>query len=173
MHRQAQCLDVANLEAAARQYQCCIEYLSLRHYLAAERECRECFVYVPINPWKPDSRAPLIRFLTQHGFFERTKIGQRRSDGYKCDMDVDLACDLLRLIWSGSVDIVTVASGDGDFEPIYREARQRGIRVEVASTPETVSWQVLNVASAFIDLSDVMLNEWGGVKPAVGNGEAA
>ena len=49
-------------------------------------------------------------------------------------------------------DILVLCSGDGDFLPLIRFMRQRGVRIEVAAFQRAASREVRNESSGFIDL---------------------
>jgi uncharacterized LabA/DUF88 family protein len=163
--------DVANLEATFRQYGGVPDYLGLRDLLNGNRELVEAYVYVPVSPFKPDGRKPLIDFLQRHGFFVRPKLGRARANGhFKCDQDVDIVCDLLRAAWHRTTDVAVVACGDGDFRPAYRIVREQGIRIEVAAVREATPDDILESASAFVDLSEAIQEQLSEENHAADNG---
>ncbi len=164
-------LDVANLEAAFRHQGERIDYLGLRDFLSAGRLCLETFAYVPVSPYEPRQRRPLIDHLRRNEFIVRTKIGRRRPNGkWKANMDVEMVIDMMRFAHTGKADIFVVGSGDRDLMPAYLELRQLAIRVEVAATPDTVANDILTAASGFIDLGKVIDGYRAEEQLAEGNG---
>lgn len=174
MDRHLQFWDIANIESAYRRLDARINYAGLRTYLAAGRRVMDTFCYVPQNPHKTDDRAGLVRHLRKHGFFVRTKTGQkRRGGGWKCNFDVEMACDILRLVESARPDTIIVCSGDRDMAVVYQLVRELGVRVEVAATRQCFAEDILNAASSFIDLGRVIAEQRREALRAEGNGAVA
>ncbi len=69
------------------------------------------------------------------------------------DWDMGIAADMVRA-WP-HLDVVVLASGDGDFAPMLRVAQQRGVRVEVAAFRESFAQASIDMADAVRNLSDV------------------
>ena len=173
MERHGQFWDWANVEAAFRRLDVRIDDLGLRTYLAAGRNLIDTFCYVPQNPHKPDDREVLLRHLKKHGFFVRSKIGQRRRGGaWKCNFDVEMACDILRFVECAKPDTIVVCSGDRDMRAVYQSVRERGVRVEVAATQHCFAPELLDAASSFIDLGKVIADQRRESARANGNGAA-
>jgi len=157
MERIAMFLDAANLEHGFRNLGAQIDYLGLRDYLAEGRLLIETFVYLPINPSRPDSKAQFIGFLQDSGFFVRSKVGKPRpNDKWKCNFDVEMAVDILHYAQHGRVDIIVIGSGDADMAPVCKEVRWCGVRCEVAATRECTAKELLTAASGYIDLNMII-----------------
>ena len=173
MERHAQFWDLANIESAFRRLEARIDYTGLRTYLAGGRSLIDTFCYVPQNPHRPDDREVLLRHFKKHGFFVRTKIGQKRCGGqWKCNFDVEMACDILRFVEYAKPDTIAVCSGDRDMKAVYQSVRERGVRVEVAATRNSFAWEILDAASSFIDLGKVIADQRRVSARANGNGTA-
>ena len=69
------------------------------------------------------------------------------------DWDMGIAADIVRA-WDG-LDVLVLASGDGDFVPILEVAQQRGVRVEVAAFRATTSQELIDLADRFDDLAEI------------------
>ncbi len=69
------------------------------------------------------------------------------------DWDMGIAADIVRA-WDG-LDVVVLASGDGDFVPLLELAQQRGLRVEVLAFREAAAQTLIDLADRFVHLSDV------------------
>lgn len=149
MERIAVFLDFANIEAAA---QCRIDYGSLRQYLGEGRHIIECFAYVPIDPRYPQGRDGMIHHLQQSGWMVHTKMGKLAGDTYKANVDVEMTIDIIRCSEVMRPDILVLCSGDGDFLPLIRYLRQRGVRIETASFQRAASRETKAEANGFIDL---------------------
>jgi uncharacterized LabA/DUF88 family protein len=149
-------VDYHNTLHALRHQGYQINLAALRDYLAEGRHLLEAFLYIATHP-RPErqqaDQATLHR-LRQHGFLIRTKAGQLRPNGrLKCDFDLEMALDVQEFAARTRPDIVVLVSGDGDFVPLAQRLRLQGIRVEVASTPGSVSASLRAMANGFIDLT--------------------
>jgi uncharacterized LabA/DUF88 family protein len=69
------------------------------------------------------------------------------------DWDMGIAADIVRA-WD-HVDVVALASGDGDFAPLLELAQQRGKRVEVVAFREASAQTLIDLADRFVHLGDV------------------
>ena len=63
-----------------------------------------------------------------------------------------IAADMVRA-WD-HLDVLVLASGDGDFVPILELAQARGLRVEVLAFRETASQALVDLADRFVHLPD-------------------
>jgi uncharacterized LabA/DUF88 family protein len=69
------------------------------------------------------------------------------------DWDMGIAADLVRA-WE-QLDVLVLASGDGDFTPMLRVAQERGVRVEVAAFRATTSQELIDAVDRFDDLAEL------------------
>ena len=88
----------------------------------------------------------------------RRSVRVHRGDGegrmvLEGDWDMGIAADIVR-VWDG-LDVVVLASGDGDFVPLLELAQQRGLRVEVLAFREAAAQTLVDLADRFVHLSDV------------------
>jgi len=70
----------------------------------------------------------------------------------KADWDVGIAVDMIRL--TEKLDVVVLASGDGDFIEVIRYCKSRGVRVEVMAFDKTTNATLQAEADHFVDLGD-------------------
>lgn len=156
MRKTAVFVDHANLSVCARNRGLEVDYYHLKDYLAQEREGRmplETFCYVAIDPRNEHRLDREIRRMQEDGWLIKTKRGAPRPEGgFKCNVDVEMAIDMVAFAFDAKPDIVVMVTGDQDFAAVVRKLRERGIRVEVAAFPENVSHVLLNEASGFINL---------------------
>lgn len=90
--------------------------------------------------------------LSQQGFEVKTKPLQTFVGGQKKgDWDVGIAVDILQL--EPKIDVAVLVSGDGDFIPLVKFAKQKGLRVEVVSFRESTSSALIEAADGFTDMS--------------------
>jgi uncharacterized LabA/DUF88 family protein len=89
--------------------------------------------------------------LAKIGIETKTKDLQIFSSGSKkADWDVGLAIDAVKL--ASKLDVVVLASGDGDFIPLIEYLKMNGCQVEVISFGKSASGKLKEVADDFIDL---------------------
>jgi uncharacterized LabA/DUF88 family protein len=91
------------------------------------------------------------------GFEVKLKPFIRRSDGSaKGDWDVGITLDILE--YAPQVDIVVLASGDGDFDLLVDKIRQRDrVFVEVYGVAELTAGSLSRAASKFLPITDRLL----------------
>lgn len=156
MRRTVVFVDHANLSACVRNRGLEVDYYDLKDYLAQEQEGRmplEAFCYVGIDPRNEHRLDREVLRMQEDGWMVKSKLGAPRPDGgFKCNVDVEMAIDIIAFAYDAKPDIVVIVSGDQDFAAVVRKLRERGVRVEVAAFPENVSHVLLNEASGFINL---------------------
>ena len=155
LERLAMFIDFHNLEGSLRNEGIQVDILALRDYLTEGRTLLEAFVYVGFNPNTQNGDHQFHRFLKMNGFLVKTKPAKVRPDGsLKCDFDIELAIDVIDYVSLVKPAIVLLVTGDGDFAPLATWLRQRGTRVEVASTPTSISQDLRGAANGYIDLCE-------------------
>ena len=157
-------LDFANIDAGCRPFGR-LDYARLLEYLAQGRFLVEAYAYVPVDPRRPEGRNALIRHLQRSGWMVFPKVGKIAGDSYKSNVDVEMTIDMMRSAEQIRPDIMILCSGDGDFIPVMRELRRRGIRTEVASFEAQADATLPYEASGFVSL-DIWQEEL-----AAGSGE--
>jgi len=116
-----------------------------------ERQLIRAFAYVVRT--KTGEEKPFFEALTKLGIEMRVKDLQEYYGGMKkADWDVGLAVDAIKT--SEIVDVVIVASGDGDYVPLVEYLKNQGRRVEVFAFGKSASAKLKEVADEFVDLSD-------------------
>lgn len=146
-------LDYANINRATRENGCRLDYRHVRDYMAEGRFLIDAYAYVPINPRNEHRADATIEELWGSGYIVTSKLGTVAGGTYKCNFDVEIAMDMLRVAYQLKPDIIVLASGDSDFVPLIQEVRKAGARVEVAAFTETAGTEILRKSSDFIDLA--------------------
>ena len=146
-------LDFANINRAAREKRYRLDYHHLLHYVGEERFLIDAHCYVPINPRNEHRLDGVIEELWRSGYIVNTKVGTIAGGTYKCNFDVEITMDILRVVYQVKPDIIVLASGDSDFVSLIQEVRKSGVRVEVAAFVETAGTDILSKCSGFIDLA--------------------
>ena len=163
-------VDEANVtRAASKNFKRNFDWLKFRQYLEKEvgpdRQLVEMVIYVGLPPATPEwvekreAKRHYIHWLRSQGFLVYEKSGQPRANGwYKANVDVIMAIDAMDLSLRIKPDTVTLVTGDADFAHLALTIRREGIKVEVASVPQTLSSELKTSASSLIDLSELFLS---------------
>src|SRR6266699_2392163 len=146
-------LDYANINRAAKEKRYRLDYCDLLQYMGEERFLIDAHCYVPINPRNEHRLDREIEELWRSGYIVTTKVGTIAGGTYKCNFDVEIAMDVLKVVYQVKPDIIVLASGDADFVSLIQEVRKSGVRVEVAAFVETAGADILRKCSGFIDLA--------------------
>src|SRR5712691_12864224 len=146
-------LDYANINRGAREKRYRLDFEHLLHYLGEGRFLIDAHCYVPINPRNEHRSDRAIEELWRSGYIVNTKVGTIAGGTYKCNFDVEITMDMLKVVYQVKPDIIVLATGDSDFIPLIQEARKSGVRVEVAAFEETAGADILRKCSGFIDLA--------------------
>jgi uncharacterized LabA/DUF88 family protein len=85
----------------------------------------------------------------------RDGYGAQQLPEFKANVDIMMAIDAIDLSLRIRPDVVTLVTGDSDFGRLALTIRREGIRVEVASIPQTLSSELRTSANEIIDLTDL------------------
>src|SRR6266567_1889191 len=146
-------LDYANVNRGAREKRLRMDYQDLLEYVGEDRFLIDAHCYVPINPRNEHRLDGVIEDLWRSGYIVTTKVGTIAGGTYKCNFDVEITMDILKVAYQVKPDIIVLASGDSDFISLIQEVRKSGIRVEVAAFEETAGTGIMSKCSGFIDLA--------------------
>jgi uncharacterized LabA/DUF88 family protein len=155
-------VDESNVVSSVRTMARKLDWLQLRDFLTrpeAGRQLIEMVIYAGLPPgiseWKVEREKKLkfLHWLRSHGFLVVTKEGSP-GDGrhYKANVDVLMAIDAVELSVAMKPDVVVLVTGDADFAHLALQLRRRGIRVEVASTAQTLGSGLKDAANEVVDL---------------------
>ena len=167
-HKVLALADESNATQAASQiFHRKMDWFKLREYLTAgnineARKMVEMVLYVGLPPATPewgrkrDAKARFVHWARTNGFLVQEKNGHPVADNqYKANVDVMMAIDAVDLALRIKPDIVVLVTGDGDFAHLALTMRRQGIRVEVASVPQTLNGELRAAANSIIDLTDL------------------
>src|SRR5437588_2764620 len=146
-------LDYANINRAAREKRYRLDYRDLLQYVGEERFLIDAHCYVPINPRNEHRLDREIQELWRSGYIVNSKLGTIAGGTYKCNFDVEITMDILKVVYQVKPDIIVLATGDSDFVSLIQEVRKSGVRVEVAAFEETAGAAMPLKCSGFIDLA--------------------
>jgi uncharacterized LabA/DUF88 family protein len=146
-------LDYANINRAAREKRFRLDYHDMLHYVGEERFLIDAYCYVPINPRNEHRSDGVIEELWRSGYIVISKVGTIAGGTYKCNFDVEITMDVLKVVYQVKPDIIVLASGDSDFVSLVQDVRKSGVRVEVAAFEESAGADMMSKCSGFIDLA--------------------
>jgi uncharacterized LabA/DUF88 family protein len=94
------------------------------------------------------------RWTLREGVLER-RGGFRSGDQWLMQkrIDVLLACDVTRLVWTRAIDLVVLLSGDSDFVPLVAECQAGGVPVTLRYHPGTAHADLIAAANEAIILT--------------------
>ena len=156
-------VDESNVVSSVRALGRKLDWNQLREHLTRAGEGRELIemvIYAGLPPAMPEwqgereKKNKFLHWLRSSGYMVVAKDGSP-GDGrhYKANVDVLMAIDAVQLSVDMRPDVVVLVSGDADFAHLALQLRRRGIRVEVASTAQTLGSGLKGSANEAIDLS--------------------
>jgi len=147
-------VDVQNMYYAARQLGARLDFGALIETVSRERQVVRAVAYVVRN--RDIDQTGFLAMLQQRGYEVRRKELKVRADGSsKADWDLEIALDVLSL--ESSLDVVVLATGDGDFVPLVQEVRRRGASVEVYSFARSTARELVEAADRHVEIRDGLL----------------
>lgn len=150
-------VDAANIELSADRIGRRIDWGKALAMLTRDRRLVRALAYCPTHD-DPGVSIETQRFVEpflDHGFKIVTKPLKRFADGtIKANLDIELALDLLEMC--NRLDVVCLASGDGDFAHLVEVVQAKGVRVEVVGFNQSVAVQLRRAADAVIDLTPAL-----------------
>ncbi len=145
-------IDVQNLYHSARAiYQRRVNFKELLETAVGDRQLVRAFAYVVAT--KTGEEKAFFEALTKLGIEIRVKDLQEYYGGMKkADWDVGIAVDAIKT--SEIVDVIVLASGDGDYTPLVEYLKNQGRRVEVMAFGKSTSSKLREMADDFLDLDE-------------------
>lgn len=137
-------LDQANLAASAHAvYGRKVNFQALLDALTAGRKVRRAVAFVVDNGG--DKFDAFCDTLRRSGWELRVKKPKVFKNGRtKADWDMGIAVEAVEQI--NRAETLVLVSGDGDFAPLVRLVKRRGVRVEVAAFPEALAMELAEAA---------------------------
>ena len=149
-------VDVQNIYYTTRDaYGCHFDYNAFWAQATANRHVVNAFAYAIERGDKKQKQFQNI--LKGIGFEVKLKPFIQRADGTaKGDWDVDITLDAIE--HGNKVDVVVLASGDGDFDLLAEKLRtQFSIEVEVYGVPQLTASSLINSATRFFPIVGQLL----------------
>ena len=140
-------VDVQNMFYAAKdRYARRLDYIKLLDLIVGPRNLVAAYAYVVQIP--EINQAGFLSLLEHNGYTIKSKDLRMRGDGSaKGDWDVGIAIDIVSML--DALDIVILASGDGDFCALAELIKQHGKRIEVAAFEHNTSMDLQRIADQF------------------------
>lgn len=150
-------IDVQNMWYAARQHygmSARLDFEKLLQAAVGDRRLICANAYVIQTPEVDQSG--FVTMLEQFSYQVKRKDLRRRSDGSaKGDWDMEMAIDMIRM--AEKVDVVILASGDGDFVSLIQLLKELGPRVEVFSFPHNTARDLMEAADRYHAIGESLL----------------
>jgi len=152
-------VDTQNLYYAARDfYNSHVDYKELLKLSERGRRLCQATAYVVEREGEATAYGFVTKLSTLGYRVRRRKVRVHRADNggrplLEGDWDMGIAADIVRA-WD-FLEVIVLASGDGDFAPMLELAQQRGRRVEILAFREAASQSLLDLTDAFLNLAEV------------------
>jgi uncharacterized LabA/DUF88 family protein len=144
-------IDAQNLYHSARNlYKARVNFANVLKDALAGRKLVRAIAYVITSETGEENA--FFEALTKIGIETKTKDLQVFAGGHKkADWDVGLAVDAIKM--APRLDVVIIASGDGDFIPLVQYL-QTMTQVEVISFGKSTSMKLKEAVDDFLDMSE-------------------
>ncbi len=151
-HRVGVFVDMQNLYHSAKNlHGARINFAELVKLASANRQIVRALVYV-VKSGETDEKA-FFDALEKSGLELKMKDLQVFAGGAKkADWDVGMAVDVISL--AKQLDVVVLATGDGDFVPLVEYLQHNGVIVEAMSFGRSTSLRLKEVVNNYIDLDE-------------------
>ena len=148
-------VDVQNMFYAAKdRFERRVDYIKLLDLIVGPRQLMSAFAYIVQIP--EIKQGNFISLLEHNGYTIRSKDLRLRGDGSaKGDWDVGIAVDVVSML--GTLDVVILASGDGDFCPLAELIKQQQKRIEVVAFEHNTSMDLQAMADQFFPIGEELL----------------
>ncbi len=148
-------VDVQNMFYAAKdRFERRVDYIKLLDLIVGPRQLMSAYAYIVQIPEIKQSN--FISLLEHNGYTIRSKDLRLRGDGSaKGDWDVGIAVDVVSML--GTLDVVILASGDGDFCPLAELIKHQHKRIEVVAFEHNTSMDLQAMADQFFPIGEELL----------------
>jgi uncharacterized LabA/DUF88 family protein len=156
MKRVAIFVDVQNIYYTTREsFGGHFDYNAFWRKVTADRQLVKATAFA-IDRGDPKQRQ-FQNILRGIGFEVKLKPFISRADGSaKGDWDVGITLEVLDVV--DAVDVVVLATGDGDFDLLVERLRERhGIKVEIYGVPQFTANALIHAASRFVPIDESLV----------------
>ncbi len=143
-------IDVQNMYHSAKNlYNARVNFQEILKLAVSGRSLIRVFAYVVST--KTGEEKPFFDALTKLGIETRVRELQEFYGGQKkADWDVGIVIDAIRI--APSIDVLVLASGDGDFISLVEYLKNQGKRVEIIAFGKSSSSRLREICDEFVDL---------------------
>jgi uncharacterized LabA/DUF88 family protein len=148
-------VDVQNMFYSAKNlYHGRLDFEKFLNLALQERKLIRATAYIVKTPEIDQSK--FINLLKNNEYVVKTLDLKTGMNGYaKGNWDVGIVMDIFEL--ADKVDVIALASGDGDFVPLVKYLQKRGIRVEVYAFTYNTAIDLKDCADMFYPLQEDIL----------------
>ena len=148
-------VDVQNMFYAAKdRYDSRLDYIKLLDLTVGPRHLVVAYAYIVQIP--EIDQSSFLSLLEHNGYRIKTKDLRLRGDGSaKGDWDVGIAIDIVSML--DMLDVVILASGDGDFCPLVELIQQKNKRIEVIAFEHNTAMDLQRKVDKFYPVSSELL----------------
>jgi uncharacterized LabA/DUF88 family protein len=145
-------VDIQNLYYSARNmYSARVKFNEVLEAAVAGRKLIRAIAYV-VKADMPEEHT-FFEALEKAGFEVKVKELQTFAGGHqKGDWDVGIAMDIVKLM--NKLDVVVLASGDGDYAPLLEYLQMSGQFTETLAFGKSCSGKIKVLTDYFIDLDE-------------------
>lgn len=145
-------IDTQNMYYSARHlFQRKVNFKNILEDAVGKRKLIRAIAYVVRT--KTHEESPFFEALQKAGIETKEKeLMEYLSGQKKADWDVGLTVDVIRML--DMLDVIVLASGDGDYIPLVEYCKSRGRIVEVMAFRETTSTRLVEAADHYTNLSE-------------------
>ena len=145
-------VDVQNLYYSARNmYNSRVKFNEVLNMAVADRRLIRAIAYV-VKADMPEEHT-FFEALEKAGFEVKVKELQTFAGGHqKGDWDVGITIDIIKMM--NKLDVVVLASGDGDYVPLLEYLQMTGQFTETLAFGKSCSHKVKELTDFFIDLDE-------------------
>ena len=148
-------VDVQNMFYSAKNiYNGRLDYGKFLESAVAGRTLLQATAYIVQTP--DIDQTKFISLLKSMGYIVRTMDLKTGTGGFaKGNWDVGMSIDILSMI--DKIDILVLASGDGDFVPIVKLFQKKGVGVEISSFAYNTAIDLKEIADRFHPITEDLL----------------
>ncbi len=145
-------IDTQNLYHSAKNiYKAKVNFEAVVHEALGDRKLVRAISYVVTT--ESGEEQAFFEALQKIGIETKTKDLQIFFGGAKkADWDVGMAIDAIKM--APKLDVIVLATGDGDFVPLVEYVRGQGCQVEVLAFGRSASARLREIADDFLDMDE-------------------
>lgn len=150
-------VDVQNIHYSAdNQYRRKVDFGKLLEFAVRGRKLVSAIAYIVRD--RQNDQSNFISKLEQFGYSICSKDLLKRQNGSKKgDMDVEIATDMVNMLNKNEIDVVILASGDGDFCHLAKDIKQKNKEIEIVAFEKNTAMDLKDMANQFFPIKEELL----------------